>query len=143
MHWYYFGYFSNKCQNYSSRIYRKTQNVRNQTPEWKQASQSARHWFVNSILNLFVQNDHWNNRWKYFFKKPIKSLINGDDKTDVQMREYILGRPIFVNDLLVTLLLRNFRHHQYADVSKKLYLHKFGITSHIHFLIEQVGTCIK
>ena len=62
-----------------------------------------------SISNVLTCKQHTqlicekcNNRWNYFFKKPIKSLINGNDKSDVQMRKYILGQLIFVHDLLVT-----------------------------------------
>ena len=60
-----------------------------------------------SICNVLICKQHTqlacvkcNNRWKYFFKKPIKSLINGNDKTNVQMRIYILGQLIFIHDLL-------------------------------------------
>ena len=37
-----------------------------------------------------------NNRWKNFFKKSIKSLINSNDKADVQIRKYMIGQIILM-----------------------------------------------
>ena len=62
-----------------------------------------------SICNALICKQHTelvcakcNNCWKYFFKKSIKSLINGNDKNDVQMRNDTLVQLIFIHDLLVT-----------------------------------------
>ena len=47
-----------------------------------------------------------------------------------------------VSLLFFSLMLTKCLHHQNAKVSKKLYLHKFGINSYKHVL-EQYPTCIK
>ena len=77
-----------------------------------------------------------NNRWKYFFRKPIKSLIYGNDKTDVQMRKYILEQLIFICDLLVT----NFIcwHFTMQENSFLLFTVKKMLTSSISWCQQEI-----
>ena len=119
-----------------------------------------------SICNALICKQHTqlacekcNNCWRYFFKKPIKSLINSKMIKLMCRWENIFWDNLFLFTICLlqilfrntlrckkvcffSLLLKKCWHHQIADVSKKLYFHKFGITSHKHVL-EQSLSCIK